>query len=130
MKTTQLIKALFLSAAVYDGLLGAAFLIVPGWIYQQADLTPPNHLAYVQFPACLLVIFGLMFLAIARDPLANRNLIVFGILLKVSYCGLAFWYWSSAGIPGMWKPFAVIDLITGVLFAIAYRELGAKSARI
>ena len=39
-----------------------------------AEVTPPNHWAYVQFPAALLVIFGLMFVAIAQDPVANRGI--------------------------------------------------------
>jgi hypothetical protein len=127
MKTTQAIVALFLVAALYDGVFGAVFFLVPGWVFQQADVTPPNHWAYVQFPAALLIIFALMFAAIARNPAANRNLIVYGILLKASYCGLAFWYWYSAGIPGLWKPFAVFDLVMGVLFAWAYQALGART---
>jgi hypothetical protein len=124
VKANRPIAALFLLAALYDGALGAAFLVAPAWVFQQADVTPPNHWAYVQFPAALLLIFALMFAAIARDPLSNRNLIVYGILLKVSYCGIAFWYWLTAGIPGLWKPFAVIDLVMAILFAWAYGALG------
>ena len=119
MKTTRPIAGLFLVAALYDGLLGAAFLVAPGQIYQQAGVTPPNHWAYVQFPGALLLVFTWMFLAIARDPVANKNMIIYGILLKVSYCGIAFWYWFSAGIPGLWKPFALIDLVMGGLFVLA-----------
>jgi hypothetical protein len=121
MNATRPLKALFLIAALYDGALGAVFLIVPGLVYQWAKVPPPNHWAYVQFPACLLIIFGVMFAAIARDPVRNRNLIVYGILLKVSYCGIVFWYWFAEGIPGLWKPFAVIDLVMAVLFAASYR---------
>ena len=83
-------------------------------------MTPPNHLGYVQFPAALLLIFGLMFAAIAVNPVARRHLIVYGILLKVAYSGVAGFHWAAAGIPGMWKPFVVIDLVMGLLFAWAY----------
>ena len=62
-----------------------------------------------------------MFVAIARNPVPNRNLVIFGILLKVAYCSLAFWYWFADGIPTIWKPFAVIDLITALLFVWCYR---------
>ena len=123
MKLTRPITALFLVAALYDGALGLVFLFVPGLVYQWGNVTPPNHWAYVQFPACLLIIFALMFVAIARDPIRNRNLIIYGILLKLSYCGIAFWYWFTAGIPGLWKPFAVIDLVMAVLFLWSYRAL-------
>jgi hypothetical protein len=127
MKAPRSIQALFLIAALYDGALGAIFLIAPGPVFQWANVTPPNHWAYVQFPAALLVNFGLMFAAIARDPAGNRSLIVYGILLKVSYCGIACWYWFTAGIPGLWKPFAAIDLVMAVLFAWSYRALGVGS---
>jgi hypothetical protein len=90
------------------------------------EVAPPNHLAYVQFSAALLNIFGLIFANIARDPIANRSQIIYGILLKVAYCGLAFYYWATEAIPWIWKPFAVIDLVMGVLFVIAYASLPAN----
>jgi hypothetical protein len=127
MKTNRPISALFLVAALYDGVLGAAFLITPAWIFEQAGVTPPNHWAYVQFPGALLLIFAWMFAAIARDPVANKNMIIYGILLKISYCGVAFYHWFTAGIPGLWKPFALIDLVMLVLFVLSVRELGARS---
>ncbi len=58
-----------------------------------------------------------MFIAIARNPVANREMIVYGILMKLSYSGLVFWYWFSTDIPGLWKPFAVIDLVMAVCSA-------------
>ncbi len=128
MNTAKLIKALFVVAALYDGVLGAIFLFVPSWVYRATDVTPPNHLAYVQFPAALLLIFALMFAAIAAKPLENRKLIPYGIMLKAAYCGVTFWYWIAEGIPGLWKPFAVIDLVMGFLFLWTFMQLGARSA--
>src|ERR1017187_3726477 len=127
MKTTRSIAALFLIAALYDGGLGAAFLMAPGLLYRLGDVPPPNHWVYAQFPAALLLIFALMFVAVARDPIKNRGLIIYGFLLKLSYCGMVFWYWFTAGIPDLWKPFAVIDLVMGALFLWSYRVLGAWS---
>jgi hypothetical protein len=123
MKLTRPITALFLVASLYDGALGLVFLLAPSLVYQWGNVTPPNHWAYVQFPASLLIIFAVMFAAVARDPIRNQNLIIYGILLKLSYCGIALWYWFTAGIPGLWKPFAVIDLVMAVLFLWSYRAL-------
>lgn len=120
------ITVLFFIAALYDGLLGLAFLLTPGVVFQWFGVTPPNHPGYAQFPAALLVVFALMFLAVARNPLANRNLIPYGILLKVSYCGVIFFHWFTGGIPGMWKPFAICDLVFLVLFVWAYRSIGVR----
>jgi hypothetical protein len=123
-KAPGAISVLFLLAALYDGVIGAVFFSVPGELFRRCDVPPPNHMGYVQFPALLLIIFALMFLEIASKPLANKRLIVYGILLKLSYCGLAFYYWFTAGIPTLWKPFAVIDLVTAALFGWAYVALG------
>ena len=71
----------------------------------------------------LLVVFAIMFGTIARNPVANRNLIPFGMLLKVSYCTVVFGYWLRGGIPDMWKPWAVADLVFLALFYASYRRL-------
>ncbi|MCU0918604.1 MAG: hypothetical protein MUC88_29215 [Planctomycetes bacterium] len=123
MSMPKWIPPLFWLAALYDGLLGLAFLAAPGQLFELCQVAPPNHLGYVQFPAALLLIFGLMFVAIASDPVGKRHLIVYGILLKIAYCGVAGYHWAAAGIPGMWKPFVVIDLVMGLLFLGAYQSL-------
>lgn len=123
MKHIPLIKGLFVVAALYDGLLGLLFLLFPRMPFDWFDVMPPNHLGYVRFPAALLLIFGLMFAAIAFAPVRRRELIVYGILLKISYCGVVFYYWVLAGVPDMWKPFAIIDAIFLIAFLWAYAVL-------
>ncbi len=120
MRAQELTRWLFAVAALYDGLLGALFLLAPLLPFHATGTTEPNHPAYVQFPAALLIVFALMFVAVARDPARSRHLIPFGVLLKVAYCTLAFGYWIRQGIPDMWKLFAVVDLVMGLLFVWAY----------
>lgn len=117
---TVAVRVLFAVAALYDGLLGLAFLIAGESIFTRFGVTPPNHWGYVQFPALLLITFGLMFLQIATHPGRNRNLIPYGVALKVSYCGVVFSHWLGAGIPPLWRPFAIADLVFAVLFVWAY----------
>ena len=123
MMSARSIRVLFLVAALYDGILGIAFLIAAPALFELVGVAPPNHFGYVHFPAALLIVFALMFLAIYRDPLANRGLIPYGIMLKVSYCAVAFYHWFAAGIPFIWKPFAVADLVVLVLFVWAQSAL-------
>ncbi len=123
MKNQTTLRIFFLIAALYDGILGLLFLFAAHWVFGTFGVTEPNHMGYVQFPACLLVTFALLFLAIANRPKENRNLIPYGMLLKVSYCSVTFWYWFTTGIPNMWKPFAIADLAFLVLFAAAYVQL-------
>jgi len=114
---------LFYVAAVYDGLLGLTFMFFWAWVFRLFEVTPPNHPGYVQFSSLLLIVFGLMFLRIARDPDANRDLIVYGIGLKSAYCGLVFWYQLTEGVPAMWLPWAWIDLVFLALFILARRPM-------
>ncbi len=123
MRPHRAVSALFGIAGLYDALLGLTFLVAPGVPFRIFGVTPPNHFGYIQFSAALLVVFGLMFFAVARRPAANRNLIPYGILLKASFCGVAFAYWVKEGIPSMWKPFALCDLVFGLLFSWAWRSL-------
>jgi hypothetical protein len=118
-----ILAALFVIAALYDGLLGLGFLLSADALFQGLQVPPPNHFGYVHFPAALLLVFALMFLAIARNPQRNRNLIPYGMLLKVSYCSVTGFYWFTAGLPSMWKPFIFYDLIFLGLFAWAYVSL-------
>jgi hypothetical protein len=129
MKKEGTISLLFIIAALYDGLLGILFLFAGGRVFEWLGVTPPNHPGYVQFPAALLVVFALMFYAIARNPLVNRNLIPYGMLLKVSYCSVVFFHWFAAGIPNMWKPFAIFDLAFLGLFIWAYVSLREMTQR-
>jgi hypothetical protein len=127
MKPNRAIPALFVVAAIYDGLLGAAFLFASGAVFRLFGVTPPNHQGYVQFPAALLIVFAVMYMAIAIDPIRNRNLIPYGMLLKVAYCGVVAFHWLSTGLPGMWKPFCVCDLIFLALFVWAWATLRKES---
>ncbi len=120
------IPFLFYFSAFYDGILGLAFFFYPKFGFDLFGVTYPNHWGYIQFPAGLLIVFAMMFIRIGRNPEGNRAFIPYGIGLKASYCIVVFGYWLTTGLPDMWKPFAVIDFILGVLFFWAYIVLGKR----
>ena len=120
-------KPLFFIAALYDGVLGAAFVLFWSSIFEHFNITPPNHPGYVQFPGLLLIIFGLIFLRIAGDPEANRNLIPYGIALKIAYSGLVFRYALTSGVPTMWIWCAWIDVAFLLLFVVAMRRRASRN---
>jgi len=128
MKSLLPIRVLYLISAAYDGLLGLAFLVAGPQIYAQAAITPPNHWGYVHFAAGILVVFGYMFLKVALHPAENRNLIVYGILLKVCYVGTVGWHWLQAGLPDLWKYFAVADAVFAGLFFWSWLALNSAAA--
>jgi hypothetical protein len=123
MKKNLPMSIFFYLAAAYDGILGIVFLISPMSVFERFEITPPNHAGYVQFPAMLLIVFAILFINIARNPVANRNLILYGILLKVSYCSIVFAYWFTSGIPVIWKSFAICDLVFIALFILSWHSL-------
>ncbi|MBI5752691.1 MAG: hypothetical protein HZA59_11215 [Hydrogenophilales bacterium] len=116
-------RILFVIAALYEGLLGLAFLFLPLAIFAWYGVEPPNHPAYVQFSALLLLIFAAMFMRIASNPTKNHDLIPYGIALKASYVGLTFWYITTTGIPSMWVPWAWADLVFLIVFLFAWVKL-------
>ena len=116
MKNFKLVSVLFVVGGLYDGLLGLYFLIFPMSIFDYFEVTRPNHVGYIHFPALLLITFGIMFFQIASNPKKNENLIPYGIFLKVSFCSTVFFHWISSGIPFFWKPFAFFDLAFLMLF--------------
>lgn len=126
MKNISAVRVLYIAAAIYDGVLGLLFLFQPMMIFERFEVTPPNHAGYVQFPAMLLIVFGLMFAMIAWKPEQNRNLVPYGFLLKVSYCSVVFFYWFTSGIPVIWKPFAIFDLGFMLLFLWSWKVLCGK----
>lgn len=123
MNYPKWIKPLFIIASLYDAILGFLFLTIPLTILSLVNVTPPNHIGYIQFPAFLLIIFAIMFFKIASNPIVNRDLIIYGILLKVSYCTVVFTHWLIRNIPPIWVQFGFYDLIFLILFVMAFRTL-------
>src|SRR5438477_9268795 len=122
------IRWLFVISGLYDCVIGLAFLGFGSMIYDKAGVPPPNHWGYIDFSSMLLVIFGIMFLAVAAEPRSNRNFIPFGMLLKLSYVGLVTFYWIIEGVPMLFKPFVFVDALMLVLFVEAYYQLRRGAA--
>ena len=129
MNRTAAIRGLFVVACLYDGVLGLAFLLAAPTLFSRLGIPPPGHWGYIHFAAMLLVVFAAMFLAVARDPVGNRNLIPYGLMLKASYCGTVFYHWLAGGVATAWKPFAFLDLLFAALFLWAYAATSPNRPR-
>lgn len=120
------IKAVFVISGIYDVFFGVIAFLAPAQLFRYAGVTPPNHYGYVQFPALLILIFGVMFFRIAADPVGRREQMLYGMALKASYCGVVFGYQFTGGIPALWIPWAWADLGFLVLFFLAWRALSRE----
>ncbi len=116
-------KIIFVIAGLYDGLVGVIFFLFGLSIFDFYNVTRPNHIGYIQFPALLLIIFGVMFLRIASDPHRFRELILYGVGLKLAYSGVVFYHYFTAGLPFMWIPFAILDILFLVIFLVCWVSL-------
>jgi hypothetical protein len=123
MKSLTWIRCLFSIAALYEISIGVAFLLAGPRIFGAGNIEPPNHWGYVHFPACLLVVFGLMFAAVAAQPVRFLDFVLPGFGLKISYVAVTGFYWITQGVPTMWKPFAIIDLAFALCFLLAWASL-------
>ncbi len=123
---TKWLKPFFIVAGLYDVILAIAFFLFAEKIFQAFSVTLPNHMAYLKFPALLLLIFAAMFFRVASDPVKHRELIFYGIGLKIAYCGTVFGYELTEGIPFIWIPWAWADLIFLILFVFAWKVTGSR----
>jgi hypothetical protein len=120
---------LFLTAAgFYDGILGALFLFVAPRIFSLAGIPVPSHWGYVHFGAALLLIFALMFFAAAIQPAGNRNLVAFGMLLKIAYVSVVVNEWLHGSIPPIFLLFALFDVVWFFLLAWSFYIVGRPVA--
>ena len=123
MRVQPWIPGLFWIAALYDFVIGAAFLVAPAAMFSRLGITPPNHWGYVNFAAGVVAIFGIAFAMVAANPVRHRNIIPLGMLLKVTYCATVFGHQLFGSIPSIWVWFAWADLAFLILFIAAWLTL-------
>lgn len=121
--TPRWIRSLFIVAALYDLVLGAAYLVLYPTLYARFGVALPNHPGYVQLNALFVVIMGIGFWMVANAPVRNRDLIALGMLFKAAYAGIVFFYWARGMMPAMWLIWAVCDTLFLLAFLLALRAL-------
>jgi hypothetical protein len=114
--------------AVYDTVLGLLFLIAYAPIFAAFAVPPPNHPAYIQFGAAYVTIIGIGFWLAARAPERNRDILKLGMLAKIAYSGIVFGYVIRGMMPGLWIPFAWIDLAMAIGLVAALRAIPTPAA--
>lgn len=122
------VRPLFRLAALYDIVLGLVYGLAYRTIYAKFAIALPNHDAYVQLPAALILVFGVGFWFVSRAPGRNRDLIRVGVMMKLAFSAIVFGHFLLGSIPTMWVPFAAIDLLFAIAFVMALRVLPEPAA--
>lgn len=95
-------RNLFMIAAAYDGLLGVLFLFFPERAYNSLGISEklPEFGGYIALLGAFIFVIGFAYLLISRGDLRqNLDLILVGIVYKLSYCVIAIIFAFSEQLP-------------------------------
>ena len=110
-------QGLFLVAAVYDLILGFSFLFFYKFMYSFLNISLPDNPAYLSLSAAFVFVIGIGYYFIYLDIYSNKALVKLGIIYKIAYAIIAFYYFFLGTIPHIvFILFAVIDIIFIFLF--------------
>ena len=118
-------KGLFLLAAVYDLVLGIVFTFFPKLAFEFIGIPEklPEFGGYLSLIGVFLFVIGVAYYLIYRGDLQkNRDLIFVGILYKLSYFLVTFYYFVIQDIPHFifFGLFGIVDFIMFMLMVECY----------
>ena len=124
-------RSLFAVAAIYDIVLGIAFIFFRHPIYGALGISDklPAFGCYLTLLGVFVLVIGVAYALIARGDLRrNADLILVGALYKAAYATTAFYYWAHGNLPhvAFGAVFGVADVIFLVLMAECYWSLEKK----
>ena len=112
-------RLMFLTAALWNWILGAAFFVLPridvGY-FTSTGLVIPNTLLWFDSFVGLVFVFGLGFYFVSQNMMENHGLIKMAVFEKswVFLVGVAWLFLGQASI--LVVLFVTVDLIFGLLF--------------
>jgi hypothetical protein len=78
-------KKMFLVGAIWNVGGGAVIVLLTGWIFASARLSPPEPRVYYYSWIALFVTFGIGYYLVYRDLYGNKNLVILGIIGKLGF---------------------------------------------
>ena len=129
-------RRLFLTATIFDVVLGVVFLFFAGWAFDLLEIRDelPEG-GYVPLIGAFLLVIGIAYWLIYRgDLVENRDLIAIGTLYKLAYSGVGFWVWAFGEVPhvAFVAVFGIADVVFFVLmlecWLIVRREAATRPA--
>ncbi|PPD57515.1 hypothetical protein [Dehalogenimonas etheniformans] len=119
MRNEDRFRLLFLIAALYDFILGAVFFVFWQPIFDNIlQIARPNYLAFYQAAAAFIFNMGIGFYFVYRNMYRNMDIIRLGIIFKIFYSAVAFYWVIFQGMPGIFALFGLMDLIFIVFFLL------------
>jgi hypothetical protein len=85
-------RTFFLVAAIYDLVLGAAFFLLYGPLFDALGIALPNNTSYIHLTAAFVFVQGLGYWFVYQDPEENRGIVKIGTAYKAAFSILALYY--------------------------------------
>jgi len=122
-------KGLFLLVAVYDIILGIIFMFFTKSTFELLGIPEklPEFDGYLTLIGMYVFVLGIAYYLIYKGDLQkNRDLILIGVLYKLGYCAVAFYYFIVGEIPHILflALFGVIDFVMFLLMLECYNTIG------
>lgn len=123
MRTKKFYKDMFMIASGYDLLLGFIFFVFYKSIFDSFNITLPDNPSYLQLSAAFVIVQGIGYYFVYSNLERNIDIVKVGIVYKIAYSGVTFYYWAIGGLPHvMFALFGFLDLIFIVLFVLYLRD--------
>ena len=117
-------RILFLIAALYDFILGFVFFVFMRFFLEDIFKLPsPLYPAFFQAAAAFVFVMGVGFYFVYRNMYRNIDIVKLGIIFKLFYTGLAFYYVFFGGMPWIFSVFGFLDLVFIVFFVFFLRAV-------
>ena len=121
-------KGLFLVTAVYDLILGLIFMFFVKSAFDLIGIPEklPEFTGYLTLIGGYVFVLGLAYYFIYRSDLyKNLDLILIGLLYKLVYCAITFYYFIIGDIPHIifLAFFGILDFIMFILMVECYITL-------
>ena len=124
LKREKSYRNLFLIAALYDFILGLFFFVFWRYIFDYILKIPyPNYPAFYQAAAAFIFAMGLGFYFVYLNMYRNIDIVKLGIVFKIFYTGVAFYYVFVENMPWIFSLFGFLDLTFIVFFVFFLRAV-------
>ncbi|MFC1976911.1 hypothetical protein ACFLWS_01390 [Chloroflexota bacterium] len=117
-------RNLFLIAALYDFILGSVFFFYLPFFFENIfKITAPNYPAFFQAAAAFVFVMGVGFYFVYLNLYRNIDIVKLGIVFKLVYAALAFYYVLIENMPWIFSLFGFLDIIFIVFFIVFLRAV-------
>ena len=83
------------AAGIYNLLWGALTVLYPNWLFDLTGMQPPNYPFIWQCVGMIVGVYGIGYLAAARDPIRHWPIVLVGFLGKI--------FGPLGYVSGVWK---------------------------